>query len=139
MRFLLIEDDHLQAAGIRSNLKEAFPSAEFDTISTESEFRSRFDEIKKTHYDVAIVDVMLRWANPAPQMPEQPEDVRKGGFFRAGLRCRERLEGETKIPVVIYTVLNSSHLPEGTDFVEKSGDLSSLVEKIKEVLKTRVS
>jgi len=143
-RILLLEDDHLQALGIRKGLEEALQPThgplEFTTISTESQFRAMFDEIARTSFDLAIIDVMVRWADPAPNMPEPPEEVRETGSFRAGLRCKKMLEEDPRtqtVPMLIYTLLESSRLPPDVNFVAKAADLTPLVERIKQLLPPR--
>lgn len=141
VQILLVEDDHLQAQGIQSGLRQLlgreYPNLNFETIPTESQFYARFDEIARRGFDLAIIDVMMRWADPAPDMPEPPADVEEGGFFRAGLRCKKKLETDTRtssIPTIVYTVLDDSRLPQGVDIVHKSGDLKPLADRIKELL-----
>ncbi|MGD0200427.1 MAG: hypothetical protein ABSD27_06715 [Bryobacteraceae bacterium] len=146
LRLLLIEDDHLQAQGIQAGLRDQlardYPSVAFDVVPTESEFYSRFEQIASAGFAAAIVDVMLRWADPSPQMPEPPTEVLEGGFFRAGLRCRGKLATDPRtssLPVVIYTVLEESRLPAGIDIVVKSTDLSPLADRIRRQLAQRKS
>jgi hypothetical protein len=139
-RILLIEDDHLQAQAIQVGLRallEGEYNLTFEPVSTESEFYAKFNDIVTRGFHLAIVDVMLRWANPSPEMPEPPPDVVEGGFFRAGIRCKQKLQSDPRtssIPVVIYTVLDDSRLPPGIDFVPKGGDIAPLAERIRQQL-----
>src|SRR6266850_8480467 len=108
MRILIVEDDYLQAEWIYGSLEQALPDAQFDRVSTESEFRSRFDEIANKGPDVVVMDVMLRWADPIPGLDLPPIDVQKEGFYRAGLRCERILARDdrtSQVPVILYTVL----------------------------------
>jgi DNA-binding response OmpR family regulator len=138
-RILLVEDDHLQAHGIQSGLRillqREYPHLVFTPISTESDLYSRFDEIAGKGFDLAIIDVMLRWADPSPEMPEPLPEVVEGGFFRAGVRCKQKLQSDPRtssIPVIIYTVLDESRLPPGIDdVVPKGADLSPLADRIR--------
>jgi len=142
-KVLLVEDDHLQAEGIRSKLREEFPDLQINTISTEAAFRAALDEIAAAGYSVAIVDVMLRWADAAPNMPDPPEDVRAGGFFHGGIRfkdiLRSRRETE-KLPIIFYSVLDSGKLaPEETgdaEFVPKASGFTGLIEAVKRHLES---
>jgi DNA-binding NarL/FixJ family response regulator len=140
-RILLIEDDHLQAhgiqAGVRNLLQPEYPHLVFETLSTESDFYQRFDEIAEKGFDLAIVDVMLRWADPSAEMPEPRPEVVEGGFFRAGIRCKQKLQSDPRtalIPTIIYTVLDESRLPRGIDIVPKGADFAPLADKIRQLL-----
>ena len=140
-RILLIEDDHLQAHGIQAGvgnlLRREYPHLVFETLSTESDFYERFDEIAERGFDLAIVNVMLRWADPSPKMPEPPPDVVQGGFFRAGIRCKQKLQADPRTsssPTIIYTVLDESRLPPGLDIVPKGSDFTPLADKIRQLL-----
>lgn len=143
-RILLIEDDHLQAqaiqSGLRNSLVREYPHLVFETISTESDFYDRFDELAKRGCDLIIIDVMLRWADPSPQMKEPPAEVVEGGFFRAGVRCKQKLESDPRTsstPAIIYTVLDDTRLPPGLEVVQKAGDITPLAERIKQELLRR--
>jgi DNA-binding NarL/FixJ family response regulator len=143
-RILLVEDDHLQAhaiqSGLRILLQREYPYLVFTPISTESDLYNRFDEIAEKGFDLAIIDVMLRWADPSPEMPDPPPAVVEGGFFRAGIRCKEKLQSDQRtssIPVIVYTVLDESRLPPGIDIVPKGGDFAPLADKIRQLLPPR--
>lgn len=143
MRILIVEDDYLQAEWIYSNLAQEFPRAQFDRISTESDFRSRFDEIANNSLDVIVLDVMLRWTDPIPELVPPPDDVQQGGFYRAGLRCERLLACDDRtshLPVILYTVLESSdldhelrNLREHVQYLTKESDLSPLIQRIREI------
>ena len=145
IRILLIEDDYLQAKTIQSGLQERlrgeYPNLSFEVISTESEFYDRFEKIAQEGFRIIIIDVMLRWASPSPDMPMPLPEVIEGGFFRAGLRCQQKLALDARtssIPTIIYTVLDESQLPAlptGVKLVAKSGDLHSLAEEIRRTLR----
>lgn len=143
MRILIVEDDYLQADWIYAGLEQALPSAQFDRVSTESEFRSRFDEIANKGPDVVVMDVMLRWANPIPGLVLPPDDVQEEGFYRAGLRCERMLARDdrtSRVPVILYTVLERTDLnhelpslPEHVQYLPKESDLGPLIQKITEL------
>src|SRR2546425_8168130 len=108
MTILVIEDDYLQADWIRQKLTEAMPNANIRLIATEAEFRSQFENIANQDPDVVVMDVMLRWADPSPDLTPPPQDVREEGFYRAGLRCERMLAEDnrtSRVPVILYTVL----------------------------------
>src|SRR6267154_1778537 len=108
MKILIVEDDHLQAEWIHMSLAQAFPKAEFNCVRTEAEFRSRFGEIADNRPQVVVMDVMLRWEDPSPEITPRPDYVEAEGFYRAGLRCERMLaqdERTSHVPVILYTVL----------------------------------
>src|SRR5262245_13291653 len=108
MKILLVEDDYLMTDWLYPKLEEEFPNAEIDKISTESEFYSRLVSIAVNPPDIILMDVMLRWADPSPDLQSPPREVQEGGFFRAGLRCQRLLSKKTQpnqIPVVLFTTL----------------------------------
>ena len=143
MRILVVEDDHLQREWIRQKLQEEF-NAQIDMISTEGDFRSRLEEIAKNPPDVIIMDIMLRWTDPRPDMQPQPDDVKREGFFRAGLRCQRLLaldERTKNIPVILYTVLTNNDVGDETKklrrnviHVSKDSDIRPLFKRIREFL-----
>jgi CheY-like chemotaxis protein len=143
MRILVVEDDHHQAYWIGTSLLEGLPGAQIRRISTELGFRSRLADIADDPPDVIIMDIMLRWTDPSPDLQEPPADVRKDGFYAAGLRC-ERLLAENErtsgIPVIFYTVLEESDvhqkqptLRENVHYLPKESDPKPLIDKVREV------
>ncbi len=143
MRLLIVEDDYRQAEWMHQKLKEALPDANLDPVTTEFEFQSRFDEIANSEPDVVVMDVMLRWTDPSPDLIPPPEEIEKEGFYRGGLRCEKMLaedERTSGIPVVLYTVLERAdlskelpNLPQHVQYLSKQADLGPLVERIKEL------
>jgi hypothetical protein len=142
MTIVIVEDDYLQADWIYQKLNEAIPNANLEQVSTEGEFRSRFEEIVSKQPDVFVMDVMLRWADPDPNL-SIPEEVEKEGFYRAGLRCEAMVAADSRtsnVPVILYTVLERSDLnsqlitlPEQVQYLPKHSDISPLVQKIVEL------
>jgi len=144
MYIVLVEDDHLQAEWVESCLKEAFGDLKIDKVTTESEFYSWLEEVEDERPDVFIVDVMLRWADPGPDMPEPPLEVKKNGFYRAGRRCQESIAGNQKlshIPIILYTVLEELDLEALDDkqpnvfYLRKDSEPELLIKKIRQVLR----
>jgi hypothetical protein len=140
-RILLIEDDRLQAQGIQSGLRDLlhseYPKLVFTTFFTESDFYAKFGELAAEGFALAIIDVMLPWADPSPEMEVPPREVVEGGFFRAGVRCRQKLQSDPRtssIPAIIYTVMDEVRLPAGLDVVPKGGDFAVLAERIRQLL-----
>ena len=137
MNVLLVEDDPLQAEAILDQLKESFPASRTLHVTTEREFRERLTEVADFAPNVAIIDVMLRWADPGPDVEQSvPEEVRREKHYRAGLRCQRLLSeklGPKSPPVIIYTVLERTDLnklPEAVEYLPKGGDLNPLIQKL---------
>ena len=139
MKILLIEDSFLQGDWLCSELQRAL-DGEVMWIAVESEVASRLDEIESFAPDVALIDVMLRWADPRPDAPPTPPDW---DLYTAGLRCRHYLasrRGTALAPVIFYTVLSEAEvrsklpeLPTGVRYLGKDSDVDPLVQLIREV------
>ncbi len=144
MRILIVEDDYLQADLLRQILVDRYGSVETDRVKSESAFRNRMSEIRKQPPDLILLDVMLQWTDRDTYLPA-PDDVIKGEFYRAGLRCERLLRDDSitrKIPVILYTMLESRDLGEDlcylsnkTRFVGKYSDSSLLFDTIQELRK----
>lgn len=136
MKILLVEDDHLQAPSIEAKLRKSFASVRVDTISTEAAFRSQFDRIAGESYDVVVMDVMLRWTDPSPQMEPPPAEFETtGGIYHAGIRCRQMLNEDQRtrhIPVILYSMLTQTDLPD-VKYLEKDADGDGLIQLIREI------
>ncbi len=125
MKILLLEDDHLQADSLCDQLERGFPNAVIDHVQSEQEFRSRIPTLEKSPPDVAILDVMVRWTDPQPDMEPPPEDVATGGHYRAGLRCHELLrKANAQVPVVLYSVLDPADYKP--DMIDDAGPVVTL-------------
>jgi len=112
---VLVEDHYDQAELIRTHLELAFADARVERIRTELDFRSRIPNLAVKRPDVIILDVMLKWTDPSPDLEEPPDDVKDEGFHRAGIRCADLLftYPETRdIPIILYTVLELTDLPD---------------------------
>jgi len=143
MKVLVVEDDYLQADWIQRNLERALPGITIYYINTELEFRSRLDYIAGATPDVIVMDIMLRWANPDPNLQLPPEEVKEGGFYRAGLRCQKLLANDERtkdIPVIFYTVLEPydleselQQLSGNITYLRKESDLTSLIYRIRDL------
>jgi len=147
MKILIVEDDHLQADWIKLSLGHALPGAEIQRISTELGFRSSLEGIANEPPDVIIMDIMLRWTDPSADTAEPPDEVRKEGFFAAGLRCERLLAANqrtSRIPVILYTVLEESDLRqkqrslrENVRYLPKESDPEPLISLVREVTRRR--
>ncbi len=111
MNILLLEDDHLQADWIRSEFEREFRAA-VRVVRTELEFRDLVPELAESPPDVAVLDVIVRWTDPAPDMRKRSEDT-NAGPSRAGVRCARLLSQRCpKVPIILYTVLERSDLED---------------------------
>jgi CheY-like chemotaxis protein len=147
IEILSVEDDPLQAEWIRQTIESGVSGSKVIHMSTESEFIARFPGIVSTPPKLILMDVMLRWADPSPNIPGRPADVKEGGMRRAGLRCCTRLAAEPKtrgIPVILYTVLQNSELkelekeldmvPPNLLYVQKDSNPGELLKKIRRLV-----
>ena len=82
---------------------------------------------------------MMPWTFPAPDAPPQPENVKKDGYSRAGVRCLKRFRGEIKdktVPWILYTILNRDDISkeigriEHTSVMSKERPMADLVREI---------
>ena len=115
MRIVVVEDDYLQAESIQSWLREAWPHIEIDWLETEQEFRDQLASQSAHPPDAFIVDAMLRWSDPSPEIDTPPADVGKEGFVRAGFRCVELLQmtnGTSQVPIVVYSILEKEEIED---------------------------
>jgi hypothetical protein len=130
---LIIEDDSIQARRLEALVQRFYPSASVDKIATESEFRAKLPDIHESAYAVALVDMMLRWTDPSPNMEPPPPEIIDEGFFIGGLRCRKALLGK-KIPSIVFTVHQRDSFPqlqdEGVDFVQKGPTFEPILSRI---------
>lgn len=139
---LSVEDDPLQSEWLRQILSERFPTIGLRQISTEYEFGNRFEEIATDPPKVILLDMMLRWTDPAPSMPKRPPEVREGGLTQAGRRCEQRLQADPRtssVPIIFYTVLEREDvgdLPANVVHVEKDADPAELIRVITPMLQT---
>ncbi|MEE9294802.1 MAG: hypothetical protein V3W34_07565 [Phycisphaerae bacterium] len=120
MNIVLLEDDHLQADWIRSELVSEL-GASVRVVRTEMEFREILSEWQEHPPDIVVLDVIVRWTDPRADIPRPPEDVRNGPA-RAGIRCGRRFaEYCPNVPIILYTVL---------DAVDLEADLTGLPERV---------
>jgi len=113
MKLLLIEDDPLQAEWVTSAFKRDFKHIEVWNIHTERGFLTQIDQIETWMPDLIILDVMIRWTDPAVEMSDVPEDIISEGFLNAGFRCMERISrSETlyAVPIIMYSVLATADI-----------------------------
>jgi len=110
---LIVEDDYMQAEHLISDLKMHISNIQIDLIQFESDFIEYSKKIPEKPPDIIIIDVMLLWGRPSNNAP--PEEIKDEGIYRAGFRCLkilDELSMKNKIPVIIYSVLDSTDLSE---------------------------
>ncbi len=145
---LILEDDASASGWLESAIRRELTdlASAIEIVETESEFvlewLPQFDQGMKPQPSVIVIDIMLRWTDPAPQQPPRPPEVIQGGFMRAGLRCLESIRQRPKllhVPVVLYTALTREDLfslggkPDGVQFVQK-GDGQAVLGPIRAAL-----
>ena len=136
LRVLLLEDDHLQRGAI-TNALEAELKADVQAKSTESEFHRDFEQIATNPPQVAVLDVMVRWANPTRDAESEPIEIPKTPEI-AGLRCAQLLRNDPRtqsVRVIVYSVLGEEDIkgttiPEGVYSVVKMTDFKALIDII---------
>src|ERR1051326_4524395 len=91
LKVLIVEDDPMQACFLKERFEDEFNEVEIFLIGSEKQFREDLKAIEEFAPDLIILDVMLRWMNPSPNMSSMPEDVTETGMYRAGFRCLKSL------------------------------------------------
>ena len=144
MRIVLLEDDPSQSEWIVAELEREFPGIHVEVVETEEAFRARLPEFAMHPPNRFLLDVMVRWTNPSPDITPPPEDVQLGKAFRAGIRCRRLLANNPQLKDVrsiLYTILNHSDLKADIEqlkeesieviHVPKDADPKDLFQKIR--------
>ncbi|HMV85317.1 MAG TPA: hypothetical protein PLD20_15610 [Blastocatellia bacterium] len=145
MKILCVDDDHIVAKPIIDALAKEFPGTQINWVGTESEFYSKFEQIATDHPSIVIMDVMKLWARASPNLQPPPEEIKKEGIYRAGIRCALRLNSDERtkdIPIILHTVLNQTDIEgdmtklKNTHYLSKEGEggTFSLIKKIRELL-----
>jgi hypothetical protein len=118
-RILVLEDDSRMSdwleASIHRELADLDPVIEI--VETEAEFvlewLPSFRQSLKAQPQVIVIDVMLRWTDPAPDQPPRPAEVIEGGFMRAGLRCFKLIRSSVALArtkVIFFSSLTEEDL-----------------------------
>jgi CheY-like chemotaxis protein len=149
LSILLVEDDALFADSLKEELVKAFQGVTVETIPTESRFRQSLPDIERSPPSVIVIDVMLRWDDPRPDMPAPPSDVEEEGFYTAGLRCQTLLASNSRtkqIPVILYTILDPGDVERaaggplpGVRVLKKAEDMTPLAAAIEAITGCRRS
>jgi CheY-like chemotaxis protein len=108
------------------------------TKTCESEFQRDFEAIAADSPDVAVLDIMLRWASPSRSGAAPPTETP----YHAGLRCARRLAADPRtqgVKIVLYSVLPKEEfadamLPDHALFVVKEPDCQNLIDAVRDNL-----
>jgi CheY-like chemotaxis protein len=136
LKILLVEDDYLQRSYVHQALADSLGAA-VETKTCEWEFQRDFDLIASDPPDVAVLDMMLRWASPSRRGATPPEDSTP---YHAGLRCAQKLSDDPRtrsVRVILYSVLPKEDipdlwLPEAWVFVVKESDCQNLIDVLRD-------
>ncbi len=91
-------------------------------INTEYEFYQHMRNLSEPYLNLVMLDIMLRWTDPSPNMVQPHINVKKEGYYRAGFRCEYLIRQNriTKdIPVLLYTLLDEQDIEEDMLRVDK--------------------
>jgi CheY-like chemotaxis protein len=105
---LVLEDNPSEEEWLSDTFQP--PGYRLEFVRSESAFYARLEQ-GELHFDLVMLDVMARWADPAPVIPRIPEVVRTQGYYYAGIRCADKLlsiSGEK--PILFYTIVNEKEL-----------------------------
>jgi CheY-like chemotaxis protein len=143
-KILVVEDDYLARDWMCAALRNAFGNDAVGEIANELEFQTRFQEILEVPPAIIVMDMLLPWTSPAPNLQPPPERVDREGIYTAGLRCKEMLEKDHRtrnIKVLFYTVLSRddllARLGSETDtltYLQKDSNLDTLIARIRELV-----
>jgi CheY-like chemotaxis protein len=147
MKILIVEDNPLQLDWMNNELERGIAGVVVQQCCTEFEFRSSFEEIAVDPPDIVLMDVMLNWTEPAPDMPHPPAAIAAAGHRRAGLRCQKMLQEDQRtshVPVILYTALAASSMaddlkdiPVKVKYLPKDSNPALLVKTIQETVKQK--
>jgi len=137
LKILLVEDDHIQCGYVVKTFATNL-NAEVTTKACESEFQRDFESIASNPPDVAILDIMLRWASPSRTGNTAPSDLTP---YHAGLRCARALESDPRtrnVKIVLYSVFPKedfadSLLPQDATFVVKEPNCQNLIDAVNDL------
>jgi CheY-like chemotaxis protein len=141
-KILLLEDDHIQRDMIRDVLQKEL-RAEVICKNSESEFRRDLEQIAAHPPQAAILDCMVRWANPSREMPVRPPEV-PNDPQNAGLRCGDLLRKDprtSRVKIILYSVFSKADFDRSLLTGEevclvKEPDYRQLVEAVKALVES---
>ncbi|HYV91135.1 MAG TPA: hypothetical protein VE978_05105 [Chitinophagales bacterium] len=147
MKILIVEDDYSQADWLVLQITDRFKDYSIDLIETELEFRTKIKTIEDNPPELILMDIMLRWTNPSPEMVKPPIDIAKSGIFDAGFRCQNLLKQSEKtrnIQIIFYSVLDKDDLesklknmPSNVVHLKKEANMAPLFNQMRKALKIR--
>ena len=141
LKVLLIEDDYLQRKSVKKALEREL-DAEVITKSDEYEFVRDFEQIAEDPPHVAVIDNMLRWASPAREIPDPPNEATAKHPENGGVRCGQRLMQDARtshVRRIAYSVLGKEDLdsgtvlPDSTLLIVKEHDIHNLIDEVKKM------
>ena len=144
---LLVDDDMLQRQALAEELEQELGIGCVTQIGTESQFRDMLASMVADDVpEIVVLDMMLRWTDPSPDMRPPPPDVLAAGYYRAGLRCAElvlRHPLAKDTAVVLHSVLEREAIAEGEElpksvfYVRKGASPIGLSELCRSILHAR--
>jgi DNA-binding NarL/FixJ family response regulator len=142
MKIVSLEDDEGYWDLMEDALRKAYPrDLELIWIDCESKFYDLLPRLASSTPDIFLLDVMVKWAHAAEIMPPAPENVKRDGYYRAGIRCREKLRQDLpEAKAILFTVLDehdvdevTNGLPADTIYVRKDTSFEALLAAIKKL------
>lgn len=103
----------MQSKALREEINSKFgQGTEVEVIDSELGFKKKIKDISLHPPTIILMDVMLRWTKPSPDIEVQPDYIKIEGFYKAGFRCQKLLmenDYTNKIHTCyFYTVLDKS-------------------------------
>jgi CheY-like chemotaxis protein len=125
---LIVEDDPEDEDFMVEEIKAHF-KIKPEVIRTGKEFVAALDRMASNLPDVIVLDIMLRWAFPWPELraSEAP-----GSFHVAGIRCLRQLrsrESTRSIPIILYSALDQDDFMDQV-ILTKSDNIEPLLRAI---------
>lgn len=135
LRVVIVEDS--ASSALEEELRSAFAGIQVEIFTCESDFHDALRAIVANPPDLFIIDMLLRWTTPRPQMPPRPPHATR---YRAGVRCVQALLASPakEVPVIIHSVLERAEIAEMTTFptsvsyVQKGNGVAATVRAVLE-------
>lgn len=141
MNIFMLEDDDVWIQTfnevVMSELKKK-EAVELICYDSEHAFMEALLNLPVHPEDVFVLDVMVRWTDPQPEIPQPPLNVMDEGYYRAGLRCQKAIRNKgLKNKVIMLTVLENGDLTEekrgfdeNTKYLNKKEDKQKVIQLI---------
>lgn len=141
-RVLVIEDDPVQSALIAQLVLEVDPRARVTESASECHALETIGRVagERPIPSLAIVDMMLPWAQPSPNMPNRPKKVVEEGYALAGSRVVSAMRAHKNmrdVPVLLVSVIERDPLlviDRNVRFVKKASSRAVLRQAIRNAL-----